>query len=180
MRFVDRVRIEGAVQRFDFWLDFRGVSRTRRRELRAELRGNLTDAAAEHGTTVALLGIGSPRTLAHDVAEASPARPRWAVGAYAALAFFVVLMTAWLFSVIGFVEGVEAGGATGRAVTGELFPWGGKVTAEVGRDGSGLSVSATVPWAIWIGSLVVLLVAAQPWRPLHRRLRPSNPAVARG
>ena len=180
MRFVERLRIESTVQRFDFWLDFRGVSRRRRRELRTELRGNLADAAAERGTTAALLGIGSPRTLAHDVAEAAPARARWAVGAYASLAAFVVLTTAWLFSVIGFLEGVRAAGPTGREATGELFPWFGEVTAEVRADGSILSVSATVPWMIWVSCLVVLLVAAQPWRPLRHRLRSAGPAVTPG
>ncbi len=180
MKFVDRVRIESAVQRFDLWLDFRGVSRRRRRELRAELRGNLGDAAAEQGTAAALLGIGSPRTLAHDVAEASPARARWAVGAYAALAFFAVLLVVWLFSVLGFVQGVQATGTTGRAVTGELFPWGGTVTAEVGANGSGLSASATVPWVIWLGSLLVFLAASQPWRPLRTRLGRPGAAVSRG
>ncbi len=122
MRFIDRVRIESAVQRFDFWLDFRGVSRRRRRELRAELRGNLADAAAERGITAALLGIGSPRTLAHDVAEAAPARARWTVGAYVALSVFVLLTSAWLFSVIGFVDGVQAAGRNGREATGGSSP----------------------------------------------------------
>ncbi len=54
------------------------------------------------------------------------------------------------------------------------------MTVEVRADGSVLSVSATVPWMIWVVSLVVLLVAAQPWRPLRHRLRRLGPAVSRG
>ncbi len=164
MRSIDRLRTESAVQRYDFWLDFRGVSRSRRRELRRELRSNLSDAAAAEGVGRALRGIGSPRTLAHEVAETSPARPRWAVGAYCALGVFVALTVAWMFSVLGFVDGVTASGVTGQEVSGSVFPWGGEVAAELQQGGAGLSVSGTFPPAILLVCLGVLLLAAQPWR----------------
>lgn len=178
MRIRDRLRIEVAVQRHDFWLDFRGVSRSRRRELRRELRANLADATAAEGAGSALRGIGSPRTLAYEIAETSPARARWAVGAHCALGLFVVLATAWLFSVIGFVDGVVASGVTDREVSGPVFPWGGEVVAEVGADGAGLSVAGTVPVFIWASSLATFLIAAQPWRPLLHRRRSRSVAPA--
>lgn len=169
MNVADRVRIELAVQRFDFWLDFRGVARRRRRELRAELRGNLAEATRHKGVGQALHGIGSPRTLAHEVADASPSRARWAVGAYAALTVFAVLASAWLFSLIGFAEGVEAAGVDGREVSADLFPWGSEATVEVGDGGARLAMSGSIPAVIWIGSLLALLLAAQPWRSLGRQ-----------
>lgn len=52
----------------------RGVARSSRRELRRELRVNLVDAAAVDRVARALRGIGSPRTLAHAVAETSRTR----------------------------------------------------------------------------------------------------------
>ncbi len=180
MRLIDRFRIESCVQRYDFWLDFRGVSRSSRRELRRELRVNLADAAAVEGVTRALAGIGSPRTLAHAVAETSRTRPRWAVGAYCAMGLFIVLSLTWVFSVLGFVDGVRASGVTGQELTGTVFPWGGEVVAEVGADGSGLSVSGMFPPVILLISLVVLLLVAQPWRPLLRRHRGTRPATSAG
>ncbi len=37
---VDRIRIEWAAMRFDFWLDLHSVPRKKRRELRHELKSN--------------------------------------------------------------------------------------------------------------------------------------------
>src|SRR5699024_11186186 len=72
MRTTDRIRLEHAVQRYDFWLDMRGVSMRRRRELRRELRTNLAEATADVGMTRAIFGIGSPKELAHAATENDP------------------------------------------------------------------------------------------------------------
>ena len=172
--FLDRVRIGSAVQRYDFWLDFRGVKRARRRELCSELRTNLRDAAAHEGAGVALLGIGSPRALAHDVAEADGARASWTVGAYLALAVFGALTMLWLVTMLGFVDGVRASGVTGREVSGTVFPWGSPVNVEIDDDGSGLSAGGTMPLVIWLLTLVVFVTGARPWRLLGRHRRTSQ------
>ena len=51
MSLIDRFRRENAVQQYDFWLDLRAVPMRRRRELRRELRANLTEASADVGMT---------------------------------------------------------------------------------------------------------------------------------
>ncbi len=161
---LDRVRIASAVQRYDFWLDFRGVGRARRRELRTELRSNLREAATHQGAGAALLGIGRPRALAHDVAEADGARPSWTVAAYLALAVFTGLTMLWLVTVLGFVDGVRASGVTGREVSGTVFPWGSPVDVEIASDGSGLSAGASVPVVVWLLTLVAFVLGSRPWR----------------
>ncbi|MFC7492054.1 MULTISPECIES: hypothetical protein [unclassified Knoellia] len=80
MKPVDRLRIESAVLRYDFWLEMRGVRGRRRRALRSELRANLLEATSDVGVTRALFGIGSPKQLAYAAQPADPSRPRWSQG----------------------------------------------------------------------------------------------------
>lgn len=168
MRLRDRVRIESYVQRHDFWLDVAGVSRRRRRAQRTELRANLHDAAYDVGTAAAIAGLGSPRSLAREAGDGTTTGsrgPRWLAGARWAVAAFAVLMVLWTLSLLAFVDGVQAAGASGT-VTGSVFPWGGTVTAEVG---SGLAVSASVPASVWVLTLGALVVGSRPWLLLSRR-----------
>ncbi|GAB3436305.1 hypothetical protein GCM10027517_06190 [Phycicoccus ginsengisoli] len=176
MRIVDRARIAWALSRYDFWMDFRGVPGRRRKELRTELRANLEEAAAQEGTTRALLAIGSPRALAYAVAEAYRGRPRWAFGAYVALATGVVLQLVWAFSVLGFVQGVRASGVTGRPVTGSVPPLVPEASAEFGAGGDPVSMAGVLPLTVLLVSLVVFVLAAAPWRPLLHRRTGAMPA----
>src|SRR5699024_2234324 len=121
MRTTDRIRLEHAVQRYDFWLDMRGVSMRRRRELRRELRTNLAEATADVGMTRAIFGIGSPKELAHAATENDPSRPRWGQGALAAALVFGVVVLACLYAATAFTQGVEASGVVGETVRGSVF-----------------------------------------------------------
>ena len=176
MNSVDRSRIAGAVARYDFWMDFRGVPGRRRKELRTELRANLDEAAGREGTTRALLAIGSPRAMAYAVAETYRDRPRWAFGGYVALATWVVLQLLWTFSVLGFVEGVRASGVTGRPVTGSVPPLVSEATAEFGAAGDPVAVAGVLPLSVLLVALVVFVLAAGPWRPLLHRRSAAVPA----
>ena len=69
MNVIDRARIENAVQSYSFWLDWRGASGRRRRELRRELPANLVDAADHGGARDAVRHLGGTRRMA---AEALP------------------------------------------------------------------------------------------------------------
>lgn len=178
MTMLDRLRIASALVRYDFWLDSRGVPGAARRELRAELRGNLTAATAHEGSRAALLGIGSPRALAHAAAEAHEGRPRWSFGGILALAVGGVLFFAWIFSVLGFADGVDASGVTGREVSGQLFPWGSSVSAEFGGGGGSLAVGGTVPWVIPVVAFITFVIASRPWRLVTARR--GTPAAQRG
>ncbi|KQT91467.1 hypothetical protein ASG49_10575 [Marmoricola sp. Leaf446] len=168
MKLLDRARLGLYVQRYDFWLDVADVRRRRRRALRHELRANLHDAAHDVGAAVAVANLGSPRTLAREtVGEAAgrPARPHWTAGGQWAVATFVVLLLLWTLSLLAFLDGVQATGATGT-VTGSVFPWGGTVEARVGR---GLQVSASVPVTVWVLTLVAFVVGSRAWVLLTRR-----------
>ena len=177
MNIVDRSRIAGAVARYDFWMDFRGVPGRRRKELRTELRANLDEAAEREGTTRALLAIGSPRAMAYAVAETYRGRPRWAFGGYVALATWVVLQLLWTFSVLGFVEGVRASGVTGRPVTGSVPPLVSQASAEFGAAGEPVAMAGVLPLSVLGVALVAFVLAAGPWRPLVHRRRP-RPSTA--
>ena len=85
-----------------------------------------------------MLAIGSPRALAHAAGEAHEGRPRWTFGVAVAGLVLAALSYAWLFSVLGFADGVLASGVTGREVSGTSFPWGTELTATVQPGNTGL------------------------------------------
>lgn len=165
------LRIENAVQAYDFWLELRGARWRQRRELRRELRVNLKEAAADVGVTQALFNIGSPKQLAYAVTEeGARRRPRWSLGAmWAAVAFGVVLFSLVLTSIV-FLEGVLASGVVDREVRGEAFPWVGvEFIARVDGAGQGFAAGAAGgQWHALIIPAVVFLLVAQPWRLLRR------------
>jgi predicted membrane metal-binding protein len=65
---MDKLRIEPAVHRVDFVLDAR-VPRGKRRQIRNELRSNLTEAAQEVGVAAAIRQLGDLRVLANSYLE---------------------------------------------------------------------------------------------------------------
>ncbi len=171
MTIIDRVRMENAVQRYDFWLDVRGVPMRRRRELRRELRSNLTEARADVGMTRALFGIGSPKQLAYETAPGDPSRPRWGQGALVAAAVFGAVVFACMYTATTFTAGVEASGVVGETVRGFVFPWYGvEFSARVEPDRGGLATGARNVQYYFFGlPLLAFLLVAQPWRLLRRQ-----------
>ncbi|KGN33397.1 hypothetical protein N802_14050 [Knoellia sinensis KCTC 19936] len=178
MNVIDRVRIEAAILRYDFWLEMRGVRGSRRRDLRRELRTNLTEATADVGATRALFGIGSPKELAFAATEVDPSRPRWSQAAIWASAVFAIVVFGCLFTAIAFTAGVEASGVTGSTVRGSVFPWFGvDYAARVEPGRGGLAVGAGGIGTYFFGlPLLTFLLVAQPWR-LLRRSRQTLPAA---
>lgn len=170
MTVLDRLRIENALLRYDFWLEMRGVRGSRRRELRRELRGNLTEASADVGTTRALFGIGSPKELAHAATDVDPHRPRWSQGAIWASAVFGLVLFAMLYTATAFTAGVEATGVTGETVRGTVFPWFGvDFSARVEPGRGGLAVGANGSFLHVVGlPLLTFVLVAKPWRVLRR------------
>ncbi len=168
MTLVDRVRIERKLLSYDFWLDYRGVTRKRRRNLRAELRDNLREAERHEDTSRALAAVGSARQLAFASSEVDAVRrPRWTVAGYVAMTLGVVMVYTWAIAAAAFLEGLQASGVKNTDVTGSMFPWlGSELTARVGDDA--LSVSTSLPWPIIVVPLLVLVLLARPWRAAHR------------
>lgn len=178
MTLVDQQRIAWAVVRYNFWMDSRGVPGKARRALMRELRDNLTEATAHEGSRAAVLAIGSPRTLAQAAGEAHEGRPRWTFGVAIAGLVLAGLSYAWLFSVLGFADGVLASGVTGREVSGTSFPWGTELTATVQPGNTAFGVGGDVPWVIPVLVLVAFALAAQPWRPFTHRVGRSRAEAA--
>jgi hypothetical protein len=89
---LDGARIAGAGWRYDFWLDLRSVPRTRRRELRAELQSNLTEAACRVGVGPAIRALGSVRRLAAETTRDGYLRSRWTAGWVAGVSALALLL----------------------------------------------------------------------------------------
>lgn len=165
----DRMRIENAVQTYDFWLEMRGAGTAEYRPLRRELRANLMEAARERGVDAALDGVGSPRELARAVTPLNPIRARWRVGFLWAVMSFGLIWWTYFFTAIAFLDGVKASGVRGHDVRGGVFPWfGSEFFARVDSSG-GFSLGGTLGPLLWVIPVVVLLGVAQPWRTLRRR-----------
>lgn len=166
MGIIDRIRIENAVQTYDFWLELRGTRGKQRRAMRRELRTNLKDATADVGVTQALFNIGSPKQLAYEMTPEAQLRPRWSMGAMWATVTFGLVVFACLFTAFAFVAGVEASGVTGQTVHGFVFPWFGvDFSARVEPDGRGLSAGAgNIAWWFLGLPLLTFLLVSRPWR----------------
>jgi hypothetical protein len=176
MTIVDRVRVENAVQTFDFWLELRGVSWRRRRELRRELRDNLAQAGAEVGVTAALFGIGSPKQLAYDSAPAEPARPRWSLGALWGVLTFSMLGLGVLYTSATVLQSVRAAGVVGTDVHTSVLPWFGVDFLARVDQGGGISAGASGSGWYALVPVGVFLLASQPWRLLRHRSGVAAPA----
>ena len=166
MGIIDWIRIENAIQTYDFWLELRGTRGKQRKAMRRELRTNLKDAAADVGVTQALFNIGSPKQLAYEMTPEAQRRPRWSMGGLWATVVFGLVLFACLFTAVAFVAGVEASGVTGRTVHGFVFPWFGvDYSARIEPDGRGLSTGAENVLLYFLGlPLLTFLLVSRPWR----------------
>jgi hypothetical protein len=167
MTVLDRVRIERAVLSYDWWLDLRGASWRRRRDLRAELRSNLREATARSGSTAAVTALGSTRRMAAEAAPVDATRPRWTAGLQSGFAALALTL------LVAFVAGLAW--ADGVMDADPDAPVRGSVTLLPGSSmeyaplADGFSVSTSVGWLPVAVGLVVLVVVARPWRALAGR-----------
>ena len=160
------IRRELLIAHYDFWLDVYGAPGTVRKQLRAELRGNLADAERSRGWVSARDALGSIRLLAKDGADAvrDPRRPSWNSGAEAAVLAFLVILFSALAASVCFMDGALAAGlASGQEVTGSLTLLPGVRATAVQQAGYivGLSIS---PWVMAGVPALVFLLVSRPWR----------------
>ena len=166
MHLVDAMRIRWALARYDFWLDLHGVRRRDRRTLRAELRGNLTEAAAHVGIGPALARLGSLRQLAS--ASAADRRSAWTAGAVVASFAFAATILSFFAASLYFVEGAVDAGAD-EPVRSALFPFFGSEVKVHDQGAGGLVVEMFPGPLVVIVPLVAFLAVARPWRALGGR-----------
>ncbi|GAB77648.1 hypothetical protein SAMN05421595_1486 [Austwickia chelonae] len=172
MSVIDRVRIENAVQRYDFALDLYGVSGKQRRGLRRELRGNLREAATHGGAREAIHGIGSPEQLARESAHAirDPRRPAWSQGLSAAALAVAIYWTVVFYTAFTWMDAVIATGVEHEVVGRVSFLPGIEYRAQhtATSFSGGLTTSGTFALISLGIFLVVLALAGRLWRPLRR------------
>lgn len=164
MNVLDRARIEWAVLSYDFWLDLRGASIRRRRDLRRELRANLRDAAARSGGRGAVAALGSTRRMAAEASTEDATRPRWTAGAHSAFVALALTMLGTLIAATAWADGVMSADPD-RPVSGSVTFLPGS-SLEYAPVGEGFEISFTTGWAPVVVGLVVFVLVARPWRML--------------
>ena len=166
MNVLDRVRIERAVLSYDWWLDLRGTPARRRRDLRAELRGNLRDAAAHTGARQAVASLGSTRQMAAESAVVDPYRPRWAVGIYCGIAALMLTLLVALLAGLAWADGVMNADPS-EPVRGSVTLLPGS-SMEYAPLENGFTVSSSVGWLPVVVGVLVFVLVARPWRAVRR------------
>jgi hypothetical protein len=133
----DRVRIELAVRRVDYKLDGR-VPWRRRRQIRAELRSNLSEAARDVGAEAAVHQLGDLNELAASYLELYRGRFDFRVGAYWGLATYALIQIIGIAVIIAFHAGVAATGSHSGTYSFQLWngfgPYAGSVTGNSGFE----------------------------------------------
>jgi hypothetical protein len=167
----DHARIAWAMIRFDFWLEWNGVSGRRRRDLRDELRGNLYEATRAGSSAQAVAALGPARALAAAYAQRSATGRDWARGAVWATGTLLGLVIISLAAGLTWVDAVLASGA--ERVDGHPWasPW---LHLELSVD-HGESFAVTMQIAGWVVLLPVLalLLGAKVWRSHSPRTTPT-------
>jgi hypothetical protein len=156
----DRVRIEWAVRRVDFVLDAR-VPRSRRRQIRDELRSNLAEAAQQVGAREAVRQLGDLHPLAASYLDIYRGRFDFRAGSLAALATYAALQILALAIFIAFSSGVLAAGGHGASYA--LWSWFGPFGGSASSRGFELLVLSPAH--------VVLMAIAFAIGTSHRLLR---------
>lgn len=157
------VKIEAALRHLDWRLEGR-VPRSRRRQIRRELRANLADAAAELGEDEALRRLGSLRSLARDYLEADGGRVKLRAGVYAALVALAALQLAGLLLLRAYQAGFAAAGGTGGW---SYRPWPFALEHDPGES---LTFAITAAWPAMLGiPALAFLLWSRPWRLLRPR-----------
>jgi hypothetical protein len=135
----DRLRLEVAVRSVDWELDGR-VPRARRRQIRNELRSNLTEAAQQVGAENAVRQLGDIKALANSYLELYRARFDVRAGAFWAVITYLAIQVLGLALLIAFSAGVAAGGSHGASYSFEFWRGFGPFAGKVGAGGNTFEV----------------------------------------
>lgn len=176
MNVADRMRVERTVLSYDWWLDLRGASGRRRRELRRELRSNLRDASRDVGAGAAVRSLGSTRDMAAEALPPDRTRPRWSSGLQAGLAGLTATLLLQLLAAVAWVGGARAADPDGRVV-GSL-PLSPGSAVEYTPVDSGVSMFVAPGWSALVVGLLVLVAVARPWRLARGRARSGRTTAA--
>lgn len=159
---VDKLRIQWAGTRYDFWLDLKSVPKKQRKALGAELKSNLGDAAADVGMSTALSRLGGLRTLAAKTTSDGHLRSRWLAGWVAGWITLAVVVAAFFILMLYYTEGVLDAGVA-EPVSSSLFPFFGS-DLTVDPSGGGIAWSVAPGPMPFVSAFAAWLLVAKPWR----------------
>ncbi|MDY7101476.1 MAG: hypothetical protein S0880_09845 [Actinomycetota bacterium] len=158
----DHWRIGSALFRFDFWLEAACVGRRRRRELRNDLRANLWDATARHGSREAVDSLGPLRTLARESAPPRGGGPRWTLGYLAAMVVGAAEIVAGFGAGTIWADAAIESGAAQVDGSPTLMPWLDLTYSSLPDGGFELSTGFNV--LVLVAPLVAFVALARVWR----------------
>lgn len=163
----DHWRIGRAVIAVDFWLELRAVSGKRRRDLRAELRANLYEAARADGSAAAVSALGSLRELSAGYAQ-RPAGTgaNWGRGATWSSIVLLVIAGLSLVTTVTWVDASMAAGADSSHGRPLFSPWL-EIAFKQGIGGD-VSLSAWFEWWVILIPALAFVIGARAWRRTSR------------
>ena len=135
----DRARIELAVKRVDSALDAR-VPRSKRRQIREELKSNLIEAAEHVGAEEAIRQLGDIKLLAKSYLDVYRGRWDFRAGWWAVLITYAVLQFLSLVIWFAFSAGVLAGG--GHPASYALWSWFGPFGGSASSHGFEVTIGS--------------------------------------
>lgn len=140
----DQARIDLAVRRVDWELSGR-VPRARRRQLRNELRSNLSEAAHQVGAENAVRQLGNLKALADSYLDLYRGRFDVRAGAFWAFITYFAIQALGFALFFAFHAGVAAGGSHGGSYSFELWPGFGPFAGKVSANGNTFEVLIASP-----------------------------------
>jgi hypothetical protein len=158
----DRARIELAVHRIDYALEAR-VPRSKRRQIRDELRSNLIEATQQVGSEEAVRQLGDLGALARSYLEVYRGRWDFRAGTLAMFYTYAVIQILSLVISFAFSAGVLAGGGhpASYALWSGFGPFGGSASAH------GFEVTLGSPAHLVL--MAIAFVIASSYRTILRR-----------
>lgn len=152
----DQLRIDLAVRTVDWELQGR-VPRARRRQLRNELRSNLSEAAQQVGAENAVRQLGDLKALADSYLELYRGRFDVRAGAFwAAITYFAIQVLGFALF-FAFRAGVVAAGSHGASYSFEFWPGFGPFAGKVSSSGNTFEVLIASPahvLLVWVAFLI--------------------------
>jgi hypothetical protein len=152
----DQLRIDLAVRSVDWELQGR-VPMARRRQLRNELRSNLSEAAQQVGAENAVRQLGDLKALAGSYLELYRGRFDFRAGAFWAFITYVAIQALGFALFIAFRAGVAAGGSHGGSYSFEFWPGFGPFAGKVSASGNTFEVLIASPahvLIVWVAFLI--------------------------
>lgn len=158
------LRVENAVQRYGFWLEWYDAPRRQRRGLRDDLRANLWESAQVVGAKEAVARLGSIRSLAREAARSDPGRegrPQWEAGVGAGILAAGAVIVGQMLLGLAWFDGAFRSGASKVTSSTPVFP-GASITFT--QDPGGFAWEASPGYLFVIAFVAVFVIASRPWR----------------